>query len=318
MSLRVASLIPSGTEIVCALGMADTLVGRSHCCDYPAEVADLPVLSEPKVDPTRSGGVIDREVRTLLAGGESVYRIRVDALVELRPDVVVTQDHCEACAVSLRDVRAAVSCADLAGARVCTLHPHDLAHVCEDFVSVAGALGVVDRGRRLAAELRGRVEAVRRAVHGHPRPRVVLLEWLDPPMVAGGWMPELARAAGATPLIVEDAVGFAQVGWADILEAGADVVVALPCGYGVERTVAELDEVAHDPVAAAALSPISGCLVVDGDAYFNRPGPRLADSAELLAALLHPAAAPVPIERFGDRWTRWTAPSSERSGPTAR
>jgi len=148
MASRVASLIPSGTEIVSALGMADTLVGRSHCCDWPLEVVDLPELSRPKIDPRTSGAEIDRVVRGLMSSGASVYDILMEPLLAAAPDVVITQDHCDACAVSLAEVRQAVACAELAGASVCALHPHDLAAVCRDFLRAADALGVPERGRR--------------------------------------------------------------------------------------------------------------------------------------------------------------------------
>ena len=308
MTVRVVSLIPSATEIVCALGMADTLVGRSHCCDYPEEVLDLPVLSSPKVDPTAEAGRIDAEVRSVMASGESVYHIRADELARLRPDVIVTQDHCQACAVSLRDVRRAAACEELAGARVCTLHPQDLDSICRDFVRVAEALGVEKRGRRLAASFRTRLEAVRKKVHARPPVRVVLLEWFDPPMVAGGWMPALARAAGAEPLIVGDERDFVQVEWSDIEAARADAVIVMPCGFGVARSLAELERIGSDAAVARALAAPLGCWIVDGDALFNRPGPRLADSVELLAALLHPDVAEGDLGRFGGYWARWRVP----------
>ena len=289
MSVRVASLIPSGTEIVSALGMADTLVGRSHCCDYPAEVLELPILSRPRVDPAAPGPAIDREVRQLIAGGASVYEILMDALLEAAPDVVITQDHCDACAVSLRDVEAAVACAELAGAKLCALHPHDLAAVRRDFHHVADSLGVPDRATRLEDRFQttlDRVEAAG-ALASRP-PRVLLLEWLDPPMVAGGWIPELARLAGLHPLIVEDSSSFQQVGWDDVLSAHAEAVVLLPCGFSVARTLTEL----RSGPARRGLGDLGslprGIWIVDGDAYFNRPGPRLAESAELLATIFHP------------------------------
>jgi len=293
MAPRVVSLIPSGTEIVAALGMLDTLVGRSHCCDYPPSVSALPVLSRPKVDPSAPGAEVDRVVRDLMASGESVYDILMGALLAVKPDVVITQDHCDACAVSLRDVEAAVACAELAGARVCALHPHDLAAVREDFVRVATALDAPQRGALLARRFDERLERLReRTADVSHRPRVVLVEWLEPPMVAGGWIPELARIAGLEPAIVTDADHFLQVGWGDLRDAEPDAIVVLPCGYTVDRTLAELRGTEAGPrleTLAEAL-PL-GCWVVDGDALFNRPGPRLADSAELLASLFHPEAA---------------------------
>lgn len=292
MAPRVVSLIPSGTEIVAALGMLDTLVGRSHCCDHPPTVRALPVLSRPKVDPGAPGDEIDRVVRALMADGESVYDILMEPLLAARPDVVITQDHCDACAVSLRDVEAAVSCAELAGARVCALHPHDLAAVRGDFARVAAALEVPRRGEVLVERFDRRLEEVRRrTANVERRPRVVLVEWLEPPMVAGGWIPELARIAGLEPAIVTDARQFAQVEWRDIDAAEPDAIVVLPCGYSVDRTLDELRGTAPGArLEALGRTLPLGCWVVDGDALFNRPGPRLADSAELLAAIFHPDA----------------------------
>jgi iron complex transport system substrate-binding protein len=303
MTLRVASLIPSGTEIVSALGMAHTLVGRSHCCDYPPEVLALPELSRPRMDPTAQGGEIDRAVREIMSVGDSVYDILLDPLVAAAPDVLITQDHCDACAVSLSDVQAAVSCAELAGAAVCALHPHDLDAVAEDFVRVGDALGISLRGRRLGAEFRARLKRLRGRVAHVDRPRVVLVEWLDPPMVAGGWIPELARIAGLEPLIVQTATSFVQVSWDDVRTAEADAVVMLPCGFSVPRTLRELE----GSGASALLDehqPRGGVWVVDGDAYFNRPGPRLADSAELLAALFHPGASERSAREFAGAFQR--------------
>lgn len=313
MVSRVASLIPSGTEIVSALGMADTLVGRSHCCDWPPEVIDLPVLSRPKVDPRWSGAEIDRVVREIMSSGASVYDILMDPLLAAAPDVVITQDHCDACAVSLAEVQQAVACADLAGATICALHPHDLAAVCRDFLRVADALGVPERGHDLADRFMGRISALRDRFAGREKPRVVLVEWLEPPMIAGGWIPELARAAGLEPLIVRDSSGFVEVGWGDIEAEAPDAVVILPCGFTVERTLSELG---CAPIPAGALPeddalpvplrrrPPAGVWVVDGDALFNRPGPRLADSAELLATILHADSMGGDAERFSGTFAR--------------
>lgn len=313
MASRVASLIPSGTEIVSALGMADTLVGRSHCCDWPPEVLDLPELSRPKVDPRSSGAEIDRVVREIMASGASVYDILMEPLLAAAPDVVITQDHCDACAVSLAEVREAVACAELAGASVCALHPHDLGAVCLDFLRVADALGVPDRGRRLADRFEERLRALRDRLAQRRPVRVVLVEWLEPPMIAGGWIPELARAAGLDPLIVRDSSGFVEVGWPDIEAEAPDAVVLLPCGFTVERTVAELgcgvlEEGA--PVSSGPLAiplrrrPPQGVWVVDGDALFNRPGPRLADSAELLAWIFHAEASGVDAAPLAGAFAR--------------
>ena len=305
---RVVSLIASATEIVAALGMGDRLVGISHECDHPPEVLDRPRLSRPKVDPQAPSAEIDRGVRALVRDGLSVYRVDVEALERVRPDVIVTQDHCEVCAVSLSDVEAAVCSLDLAGTRVCSLHPGVLEDVRRDFRKVAAALGVPERGGSLVARFDARIEDVRRRVEqaGVEPVAVVMLEWLAPPMVAGGWMPELARAAGARPLIVEDAGRFSQVGWDEVVAADPAAVIVLPCGFDVPRSLEEMREAE----VAAGLRRMRAvregrCFVLDGNAYFNRPGPRLADSVELLAAVLHPDVFPDVRERLPGAWAQW-------------
>jgi iron complex transport system substrate-binding protein len=305
---RVVSLIASATEIVAALGLADRLVGISHECDHPPGVLHLPRLSAPKIDPSMSSAEIDRDVRRIVRDGLSVYRVDVDGLRRARPDVIVTQDHCDVCAVTLADVEASLCAIGLPETRICTLHPTSLAEVRRDFRAVARALGAPARGERLVEQFDARVAAVAERVRaaGLEPVRVVLLEWLAPPMVAGAWMPELARIAGAQPLIVDGPDRFRQVGWADVAAADPDVVAVLACGFDVARSLAELEN-AEVRRAMRALDAVreGRCFVLDGNAYFNRPGPRLADSAELLAAVLHPEAFPDWLERYAKAWRRW-------------
>jgi iron complex transport system substrate-binding protein len=274
-------------------------VGASHECDHPAGVADLPRLSRPKVDPEAASVDIDRGVRELVRDGLSVYAVDVERLQALAPDLIVTQDHCEVCAVSLSDVEDALCAVDLPDTRVCSLHPRDMTDVRADFRKVAAALGDPEAGERLVAEMDERIEAVAATTAGVERPRVALIEWLAPPMVAGGWMPDLARAAGAEPIIVTDSRHFETVDWARIADEDPDVVVVLPCGFTLERTLEEVEE----PEIRAGLESIRAvregrCLLVDGNAYFNRPGPRLADSTELLAGALHPGLLAEFAERY--------------------
>lgn len=298
-SLRIVSLIASATEIVDGLGYFDQLVGVSHECDHPAGVKELPPLCRPKVDPEAPSAEIDLGVRELVRDGLSVYAVEVEELQRLAPDVIVTQDHCEVCAVSLADVEDALCAIDLPDTKLVSLHPRDMSDVRSDFRKVAAALGDPGAGERLVTEMDDRIDGVAKATEGVDRPRVALVEWLAPPMVAGGWMPDLARAAGADPIIVTDSSHFETVDWARLAAEDPDVVVVLPCGFGVERSLAELE----DPEIREGLLSIravkeGGCLVLDGNAYFNRPGPRLADSTELLAGALHP-------ERFPDFAARY-------------
>lgn len=312
---RVASLIASGTEIVAGLGMAHHLVGVSHECDFPPGIDALPHLCRPKVDPELPGAAIDRSVRELVRDGLSVYDVEVARLQELAPDVIVTQDHCEVCAVSLSDVEEALCALNLPETRVVSLHPRTLDDVRRDFRTVADALGVPERGEGLVAELDGRLERLANRTVGGPGPRVALVEWLSPAMVAGGWMPDLCRAAGGEPVIVTDDSHFAEVDWKDVAAADPDHVLLLPCGFAVERTLSEL---AGDPAAREGLAAIPAvregrCTVLDGNAFLNRPSPRLADSAELLAIALRPGAFPDLEERVGWAQRKW-APAGMAAG----
>ncbi|MDT8370255.1 MAG: ABC transporter substrate-binding protein, partial [Longimicrobiales bacterium] len=303
-SPSIVSLIASATEIVDGLGYFNHLVGVSHECDHPEGVADLPRLSAPKVDPERPSAEIDRDVRRLVEDGLSVYAVDVELLQELAPDVIVTQDHCEVCAVSLSDVEDALCALDLPDTVVCSLHPRDLDDVREDIRKVAAVIGDPPAGERLVERIDGRLDALSRTTRDAQPPRVALIEWLAPPMVAGGWMPDLARAAGAEPIIVTDSKHFETVDWDRIAREDPDVVVVLPCGFELPRTLQEIEE----PAVRAGLASVRAVregrlLVLDGNAYFNRPGPRLADSAELLAAWLHPDLFPGHERR--QPWGRW-------------
>ncbi len=286
----IVSLIASATEIVCALGLRDRLVGVSHECDFPEDVKGLPVLSAPKMDPELPGGEIDRQVREIVAGGLSVYDIRTEELARLRPDLVVTQDQCEVCAVSLKDVEGAVAALTLRATRICSLRPNSLEDIVEDFRRVAAAAGVPERGEKLVRSFDDRLarlgEKSARAVR---RPTVACLEWLDPLMVAGGWMPELVRIAGGEPVVVTEAERFRKVDWETLAGADPDVIVVMPCGFAIDRTLEELkDRRTGEMLRGMRATRAGRCFVADGSAYFNRPGPRIADSAEILAGLIHP------------------------------
>jgi iron complex transport system substrate-binding protein len=298
----IVSLIASATEIVCALGLRDRLVGISHECDFPEDVRALPVCSEPKLDVHQPSAVIDRAVRDLVREGTGIYHVRTEVLEQLRPDLIVTQDQCDVCAVTLEDVERACSTLTHKAVRICSLRPNTLSDVVADFRRVGAAAGVPDRAESLVAEFERRLDALRMRTAEATRPRVLCLEWLDPPMVAGGWIPELVHAAGGTPVIVTEPTRFRTVGWPEIEEANADVAVVMPCGYPIDRTLAELaDPAVNAPLRRLRATRTGRTFVADGNAYFNRPGPRIADSAEILAALFHPDLFPWP--RAGvERW----------------
>jgi iron complex transport system substrate-binding protein len=290
---RIASLLPSATEIVCALGAGDQLVGISHECDFPPAIRDRPVLTRSRIDSTGTSRAIDAAVRSVIAGALSIYDVDADQLSRLSPDVIVTQDLCEVCAVSLDDVRAAV--ARLAHRRdiaIVTLHPARLADVLGDVERVAAALGCAERGAAVRAELEQRIAAIgRRAAQITSRPRVVSLEWIDPLMIGGTWMPELIELAGGQPVGATAGAPAPTITPGDLAALAPDVVVVKPCGFSLPRTLEERHLIERCVIAACPGRP--RVYVTDGNAYFNRPGPRLVESLEIMAACIHP-------DRFDD------------------
>jgi len=287
---RIASLLPSLTEIACALGQRPNLVGRSHECDYPAEVRSLPVLTEPKFEPEGSSREIDDRVKAIVRDGLSVYRVDAEKLRELAPDVILTQDHCEVCAVSLPDVEAAV--ADWTGheTRVVSVSPDTLGDVWRSITTIADAVGAGEAGAELVARLTDRVSEIGERTGGlTPRPRVTCVEWIDPLMAAGNWIPEVVALAGGEVVFGEAGAHSPWVEWKDVQAADPDVVVVMPCGFGIPRTRKEIPLLEALPGWGELRAVREGhAFVVDGNQYFNRPGPRLVESVEILAEILHP------------------------------
>ena len=284
---RIVSLLSSSTEIVAALGCVDWLVGRSHECDYPPEIRWLPVCSQPRLDPAASSREIDARVKSLVASQLSIFEVDGPLLSELRPDLILTQTLCEVCAVSDRDVLVALG-AGTGEARLVSLCPQCLADTWTDIETVATALGVPDRGTELVSQLRARLERLKGSVAGLPRPRVACLEWLDPLMAAGNWVPELVEAAGGKSVVGRAAAHSPWLSWEDLAAADPDIIVLMPCGFDLLRTVREAACLAADS-RWNALRAVrdSSVYAVDGNQYFNRPGPRLVESAEILAAIFH-------------------------------
>jgi iron complex transport system substrate-binding protein len=291
MADRIASLLPSATEIVAALGLADRLVGVSHECDFPPEaVRGRPVLTEPKIDPRGTSAAIDSAVQALVRDGLSVYRIRAAALREARPDLIVTQDQCDVCAVSFPEVEQAVRAQLDPPAAIVSLRPNRLDDIFADIRRVAAAADAVDAGARLVADAGARLARLRsRVAHARSRPRVACIEWLDPLMLAGNWIPELVALAGGTYDLVATGAASAVITWPALIDAAPDVVIVMPCGFALAQTRRELPAIVHRPEWAALPAVQNGrAYAVDGNAYLNRPGPRIVESAELLAGLIQP------------------------------
>jgi iron complex transport system substrate-binding protein len=301
---RIVSLIASATEIVAALGARDLLVARSHECDFPADVAQLPAITAPKLDITRPSGDIDRQVKVLLEQALSVYRVDAERLQALRPDVIVTQTQCEVCAVSQSDVEEALAHWTGARPKIVSLAPNALADVFADIARVADALDRRAQGRELISRLQDRIDAVAAtAALAARRPNVAAIEWIEPLMAAGNWVPELVALAGGKNLFGEAGRHSPWMEWPALVAADPDIILVLPCGFDIERGAREMTTLTARPEWSGLRAVRSDrVFVLDGNQYFNRPGPRLADSLEILAELLHPEA--FPARHAGTGWIR--------------
>jgi iron complex transport system substrate-binding protein len=308
---RIVSLIASATEIVCALGFEDALVGRSHECDFPPSVQRLPICTEPKFPVDGSSYEIDQRVKAILQEGLSVYRVHGDVLRQLRPDVIVTQAQCEVCAVSQRDVEQAV-CDWLDGRpMVVSLAPNNLADVWDSFRPVADALGVVPQGDEVVAHLKGRMKAIAERARALSPVTVAYIEWIDPLMAGGNWMPELIEMAGGRNLFGEAGKHSPWMTWEELCQRDPDVIFVAPCGFDIERTRQEMPSLtARSEWSRLKAVHEKRVYLADGNQYFNRPGPRLVESLEILAEVLHPEAFHFGHERAG--WVSWPMPCSRR------
>ncbi|HUR26560.1 MAG TPA: ABC transporter substrate-binding protein [Planctomycetota bacterium] len=290
-ALRIASLLPAATELVCALGFADQLVGISHECDFPPGVERLPVLTRSKVIQRAKSGDIDRDVRQVVRDALAVYDIEIDALVRAAPDVIVTQDLCDVCAVSFEDVQRATR-ELLPDARIVNLAPKRLTDLWSDLRRLAAALGADAQAETLVAELQARLAGISaRARRLALRPKVLTIEWIDPVMIGGTWMPELVDIAGGRTLVTKpgDHAPTLALEALKKLRPAPDVVLVKPCGFELERTLMELEPLRDLFEALPWPARLRGdVFLADGNAYFNRPGPRLVESAEILAAVIHP------------------------------
>ena len=282
-AMRIASLVPSSTEMLFALGLGERVVAVTHECDYPPEARSIPYLTSTVLPPDISPGEIDATVKAIVGEGRALYELDEERLAELGPDLIVTQAVCDVCAVSYEDVLK-VAARLPSEPYVLQQDPSTLAEVLEDVVRLGEATGMQPEARELRAELEGRLATVRGGVAGADAPRVIALEWLDPPFVGGHWVPEMISIAGGEDTAGPPGLKSPEVGWGALAGLEPDVVVAMPCGWGVEDARAQTVE--HwDRIAELGARQV---FAVDAAASFSRPGPRLVDGVELLAHILHP------------------------------
>ncbi len=305
--MRIASLVPSATEALFALGLGDSVVAVTHECDYPEAVARLPRLTSSLIPAGLPAAEIDARVRELTARGDALYGLDEARLAELAPDLIVTQALCAVCAVSFDEV-CAVAQRLPGSAEVISLDPETLDEVLGDLERIGAAVGRPEHAATVRDGLAGRIEAVRAAVAGRERPRVVALEWLDPVYIGGHWVPEMIEAAGGIDVLGEAGLKSRVVEWGAVAAAAPDVVIAMPCGLYAEESAAQGR--AHE----RELLGLDAALIVAVDAAssFSRPGPRLVEGTELLAHILHPDAVAAPEGvAFAPLWAS-AAPSSRR------
>jgi iron complex transport system substrate-binding protein len=289
--MRICSLLPSATEVIALLGLSDELVGISHECDYPPSIRHVPIMVEPMIPPHGLASAdVDRQVRQLVASGQRLYRLNNQLLRQAQPDLIVSQDLCHVCAVTPDQLHDALSSMSRQPT-ILTLNPGTVLDVIDDVVRIGNAAGRSAEGHRLAAHLRGRLEAVHTRVQATShRPRVVCIEWLSPLYIAGHWVPEMVQRAGGQDVLAQPGSPSRVVTWEEILAAAPDVLLVMPCGFSIERTHTELLQLIQHPGQWRLSPALAGhTYLVDASSYFSRPGPRLIDGIELLAAILHPS-----------------------------
>jgi iron complex transport system substrate-binding protein len=310
---RIASLLASATEIVCALGLEEQLVGRSHECDYPPSVKRLPVCTSPKFNTEGTSYEIDQRVKSIVQESLSVYNVDVGMLEQLQPTHIITQSQCEVCAVSLKDVEQAICQLTSSRPVIVTLEPNSLADVWADIQRVAAALDLAERGKRLVAQLQRRMNDIAEGARSlTERPTVACIEWIDPLMAAGNWMPELIEMAGGINLFGEAGKHSPWMSWEELVDKDPDVIFISPCGFDIARTLREThlltNRLGWNELKAVCANQV---FVADGNQYFNRPGPRLVESLEIMAEVFHPEIFCFGHERSG--WIRLSTVQSAES-----
>ncbi|MBX9686737.1 MAG: cobalamin-binding protein [Candidatus Obscuribacterales bacterium] len=305
--MRIVSLIASSTEIVWALGLGSSMVGRSHECDYPEAVLSLPVCTSPKFNVDGRSYMIDERVRAILQESLSVYRVDSTLLNSLHPTHIITQSQCEVCAVSLKDVEAAACELMDSKPQIISLEPNSLADIYADIERIGGALDLMPEAQKLSGRIKSEFELISKKSQSlKSRPRVALIEWIDPLMAAGNWMPELLELAGAESLLGQAAKHSSVMLWKDLLDADPDFIIVSPCGFNMQSTLADMplltEKMGWHELRAVKAGQV---YIADGNQYFNRPGPRILESLQILSEILHPQAFHFGHE--GKAWKKFSA-----------
>ncbi|MEH2288688.1 cobalamin-binding protein [Nostoc sp.] len=300
--IRIVSLIPGGTEILATLGLVDAIVGRSHECDYPPEILNRPICTQARLDSDTSSSQIHDDVNSLLQSALSIYEIKTDVLEQLQPTHIITQDQCDVCAVSLDDVEKAVATLIESKPQIISLQPNSLQDVWADIERIGNTFGV--DSVKVLENLEARVKICQQKTQGLSSDElltVACIEWPDPLMIAANWIPELVNLAGGHSLFCTTGQPSVTLPWETLLTTNPDVIVFMPCGFDLNRTRQEAKLLTQRPEWEKLHASETGRVyITDGNSYFNRPGPRLVDSLEILAEILHPE-----IFQYGYKGTAW-------------
>lgn len=301
--LRLVSLLPAATEIIAALGARDLLVARSHECDFPPEIRGLPAITRTRIDTAAPSAAITASVRATVEAGLSIYAIDAEALRDVAPDIIVTQTLCATCAIAPADLASALAQWTGGQPQIVSLGATRIEKIYAEIVQIAALLRRPLAGDAVVTSIAARLARVGARVAAPRAPRVAAIEWLDPPMIGGNWLPELIEIAGGTPLLARTGEHSSWLADGALRAADPDLLLLMPCGFDLPRTVAEAQPFLVRPEIAALRAVREGQVyALDGSAYFNRPGPRLADSVEILAEILHPT---LQARRYGpDVWRR--------------
>ena len=288
--MRIVSLLPSNTELACALGLADQIVGVSHECDYPPEMANRPVLTSSGIAKNLTTEQIHEQVSKEVKNSHALYHINQSLLESLRPDLILTQAKCEVCAVDYDEVEAAVQKLPPPQPKILSFQPNSLEDLWKNLQEIGRATGREQQAEQVIAKFQERVQRVQQAVQSAPkRPRVLLVEWLKPLMAAGSWSPQLVKLAGGEHGLNPGPGKARKITWEQIRQYDPEVIVLIPCGFTIEKTLRDISLITSlsqwETLSAVRSKKV---FTVDGSSYFNRPGPRLVDSLEILASLLHP------------------------------
>jgi len=288
MKQRVLSLLSSTTEIIYALGCGDRLVGRSHECDYPAEVSELPICTIPKFNVDGTSREVDDEVKSLVQSALSIYYINEKLLKELKPDIIFTQSQCEVCAVSVSDVENALKNITGLSSRVISVEPNSIEDIFNDILTIAQILNVRNKGKELVELIKAKIDSTEKIVYQKSSPSVAAIEWIDPLMAAGNWVPQLIRVAGGENLFGEAGKHSPWMKYNDLLEQDPEIIIVMPCGYDIKKSLIEIKTL-ESKKGWGSLKAVRNrnVYITDGNQFFNRPGPRIIESLEILLEIIH-------------------------------